>query len=203
MAERGYDGLVSRYLNRRLSRPVARALARTPVTPNQVSVAAFLAAAAAGAAFAAGLAPLGGAVAQASSVVDGVDGDLARAKGMSSRWGGAFDSVLDRYADVAILGGMTVWAVRHEDWPGAAAVGFLAVLGSLLISYSRARVEASTDAPLSDGLLGLASRDVRLFLVFLGGLAGQAYWTLALLAALTFATVLWRLAYLRFVLRPR
>jgi phosphatidylglycerophosphate synthase len=203
MAAPVYDGLVSRHLNRRFSRPMARALARTPVTPNQVSVVAFLTALASGAIFALGIAPLAGLVAQVSSVVDGADGDLARAKGMSSRWGGIFDAVLDRYADVAILGGMTIWAVQHEDWPGAAVAGFLAVLGSLVISYSRARVEASTEVALSDGLLGLASRDVRLLLVFLGALVGQAYWTLVILAALTNVTVAWRLLYLKLSLRPR
>lgn len=72
------EGLVSRYLNRRFSRPLARLLTRTPATPNQVSLASFAIAMGAMALFLTGHNIWGGVAAQASSVVDGADGDLAR-----------------------------------------------------------------------------------------------------------------------------
>src|SRR5688500_685519 len=100
------DGPVSRYLNRRISVPMARALRGTPITPNQVSVAALLMAAGALWLLAVGRNVEAALLIQASSIVDGVDGDLARVKNMASRFGGIFDATLDRYADCLIAGGL-------------------------------------------------------------------------------------------------
>ena len=99
---------------------------------------------------------------QASSIVDGVDGDLARAKNMASTFGGLFDAVLDRYADAAIAGGMAWYAFAHEDWPAPLVVGFAAMVGFILVSYSRARLETEGGLDAASELLGFASRDVRL-----------------------------------------
>jgi phosphatidylglycerophosphate synthase len=192
-----YDGVVSRYLNRPLSRPIAGALARTPVTPNQVTVFTLLLAAAAAAMVAAGWHIAGGIAIQAVSVVDGVDGDLARRTGRQSRFGGVLDAVTDRYADALMLGGMAIYAYRFEDWSRPGVVALLALAGALLVSYSRARIEASLDAAPSDGLFGLASRDVRSLVAAVGTVAGQCYWTLIVLAVASWLTVAWRLLYLR------
>src|SRR5438309_1571694 len=100
------DGPVSRYINRRLSQPIASALTRTPVTPNQVSVVALLAALVASSLVAVGRNIEGAVLIQSSSILDGVDGDLARAQGVESRFGALFDAVLDRYADAAVAAGM-------------------------------------------------------------------------------------------------
>ena len=193
-----YDGVVSRYLNRPLSRPAARLLARTPATPNAVTLFTLGLAVAAGALVAAGWNIAGGILIQAVSVIDGVDGDLARLKGMATRFGAVLDAVTDRYADALMLGGMTVYAARYEDWPRPEFVGMLALGAALTVSYSRARIEASMDAKPSDGLFGLASRDVRSLVAAAGAVAGQCYWTLVVLAAASAATVAWRLLYLGF-----
>ena len=191
------DGLVSRHVNRRFSRPLARWLTRTPVTPNQVSLASFAIALASLGLFLGGYNIWGGLAAQASSVVDGVDGDLARSKGMATRFGGFFDAVLDRYADVAILGGLTYWAIAYEEKTSSGfivVVGLLAIVGALVVSYTRARAEVSVGSSFP-GLAGtLASRDARLFIVMLGALLGQGLITLALLALLSNGVVLWRVA---------
>jgi phosphatidylglycerophosphate synthase len=195
-----YDGLVSRHLNRRLSRPAARALAPTPITPNAVTIFTGLLALATAAAVAAGWNIAGGIAIQVVSVVDGIDGDLARLRNTATRFGAFLDTVVDRYADAAIIGGMTIYAARFEDLPRPEAVGMLALAGALSVSYSRARIEASMpDAPANlDAIFGLASRDVRLLVAAVGTVAGQCYWTLVVLAAISGATVLWRLVYLRF-----
>ena len=187
------DGPVSRHLNRRISVPVARALAGTPLTPDHVSLIAFAMALGSLALLAAGRNIEGGILIQASSVADGVDGDLARAKGMATRFGGLFDSVLDRYADAAIIGGMAAWAYGREDWPQPLLVGLVAVVGALMVSYSRARLEREGGVEAAAGLRGFASRDVRLLMLAAGAVAGQAYWTLVVVAALSYATVAWRL----------
>jgi phosphatidylglycerophosphate synthase len=193
LATSSLDGPVSRYLNRRLSHPIARALRGTPITPNQVSVFALLLALAALALLADGRNIEAGMIIQVSSVVDGVDGDLARAKQMASKFGGVFDAVLDRYADAAIAGGLAWYALEHEDARGALVVGFAAVVAFILVSYSRARLEREAGVEATADLLGIASRDVRLLLLAIGAVLGQAYWTLVLVTALSYATVAWRL----------
>lgn len=186
------EGPVSRYLNRPLSRPVAGWLARTPVTPNQVSVFSLFMALGALGLFASGVHIAAGVLIQATSVADGVDGDLARLKGMATRFGSAFDAVLDRYADAAIVGGMAWWAWQHEDWPQPLLLGLVTLIGFLLVSYSRARLEVMDRGALFS-VPSLASRDVRLLLAAIGSLAGQVYWTMAVLAGLSYLLVAWRL----------
>lgn len=206
-----YDGLVSRYLNRPLSRRMARALGSTPLTPNVATVITLMLAAATGALVAAGWNIVGGVLIQFVSVFDGVDGDLARLKRMTTRFGAVLDAVMDRYEDAAILAGMTVYAVRFEEHAHAETVGLLALAGALVISYSRARIEASLPEALpasgqgeragplraTDAIFGLASRDVRLLVAAVGTVAGQCYWTLLVLAVASGLTIAWRLLYLR------
>ena len=151
--------------------------------------------------FAAGQ-PIGaGLLAQACSIVDGVDGDLARAKGMASRFGGFLDAVLDRYTDALILLGLTIWAASVTDGVLPWAAGFAALSGSFIVTYTRARIEESRRTMFDRGLSSLASRDVRLLLVMIGALAGQGTATLLALAALTNAIVVVRLFAARSALR--
>jgi phosphatidylglycerophosphate synthase len=128
--------------------------------------------------------------------VDGADGDLARLQGRSSRFGAVFDAVLDRYADAAIVGGMVWWAWTHPEVPGPEpqpfAVGIAALTGFLLLSYSGARLEGEGFREVLSGPALFASRDVRLLLAALGSLAGQTYWTLVVLAGLSYAVIVWR-----------
>lgn len=193
------DGPVSRYLNRRFSVPIANALAHTPITPNQVSVAAFAMALGALALLAIGRNIEAAVLIQSSSIVDGVDGDLARAKHAASTFGGLFDAVLDRYADAAIAGGMAWYAFNHENWPGPLVVGFAAIVGFILVSYSRARLETEGGRSVASDLLGVASRDVRLLALAVGAALGQCWWTLVVVAVLSYATVAWRLWQFRHI----
>ena len=194
------EGLVSKHLNRRVSRPLARMLARSPVTPNQVSVASFAVALGSLALFLSGQNVWAALAAQASSIIDGVDGDLARLKNMSTRFGGFLDAVLDRYADVAILAGLTYWSVEFEKLGSSGLTwtfGLLAVSGSLILSYTRARAEASHRVTFSGVALFLGSRDLRLLVVMIGALVGQALVTLAVLALFSNGVVAYRVALLR------
>ena len=196
-----YDGFVSRRLNRRISRPCARLLSHTPVTPNQVSVASLGVALAAFFFFVYDHHIVAGLLAQASSIVDGIDGDLARAKRMTSAFGGFMDSVLDRYADTLIILGFTVWAAGEGAQTHVWLVGFLALSGSFAVTYTRARLENVPRNVFDRGITSLASRDVRLFVIMIGAVAGQGLATLILLASATNAVVLIRLMYARRLLR--
>ena len=196
------DGIVSRYVNRRLSRPVAAGLARTPVTPNGATWFTLAFSLGVGAVVGLGWQVAGGIGIQLASIIDGVDGDLARLTGRTSRFGAALDAIADRYADAAILAGMTVYAARFEGEQYAAVVGALALAGALTVSYSRARAEAEGLWPIGGrwavvggrwdvgGMLGmLATRDVRLLAAAAGTVAGECFWTLAGLAAVSGVTV--------------
>ncbi len=204
MSEEGvYDGFISRQINRRLSRPIARALKHTPVTPNQVSVASLGVAALALVAFAYGYNIVGGVLTQVSSIVDGVDGDLARAKGMASQFGGFLDAVLDRYADVLILVGVTVWTASMQDGALVGVLGYGAISGRLVMSDARARGPGAVRTMFDRGITSLASRDARLLAIAVGAVAGLGLVTLAVIAASTHSVVLLRLVRARQVLANR
>jgi len=190
-----YDGFVSKHMNRKLSDPLARMLAGTRVTPNQATCWATGIAVFSFVSLVMGQNILGGILAQVSSVADGVDGSLARLKGMTSVFGGFLDSVLDRYADALIVLGMILWSRSHETYPGIWLVGFLAMSGILCVSYTRARIDPEHRLLFDKGLSSIASRDVRLFLMMLGCVASQVYFCLATIAILTNLVVFYRLVY--------
>ena len=194
------DGIVSRYVNRRVSRPLAAALAGTGATPNGMTAVTLAFSLGVGALVGLGCQVAGGIGIQLASIIDGVDGDLARLTGRASRFGAALDAVADRYADAAILAGMTVYAARFEEWPRPEVVGALALAGALTVSYSRARAEAEgLWGEVSGGGLGrwsvgavlgmLATRDVRLLGAAAGTVAGECYWTLVGLGVASGVTV--------------
>ena len=198
-----YDGFISRHINRRLSEPIARMLARTSLTPNQATWGAFGIATLSFASFVLGYNILGGILAQLSSIADGIDGSLARLKGMASVFGSFLDSVLDRYADALIVLGMTLWSLSHEGYPQVWLVGFLAIIGTLSVSYTRARIDPEHRLIFDRGLPSIASRDIRLFLIMLGGIIGQVYFCLLAIAILTNLVVFYRLVYSHRYLRPK
>jgi len=191
-----YDGYISKHINRKMSEPMARLLAKTRVTPNQMTWAAFGIALLSFVSFILGHNIIAGILVQLSSIVDGVDGSLARLKGMTSEFGGFLDSVLDRYADILIVLGLTLWSLSHETYSGIWLVGLLAITGTICISYTRARISPNHRHLFDKGFKSLASRDIRLFLIMLGAVIGQAYFCLILIAILTNVVVFYRLIYM-------
>ncbi len=191
-----YDGYISKHINRKMSEPMARLLAKTKVTPNQMTCAAFGIALLSFISFVLGYNIIAGLLVQLSSIVDGTDGSLARLKGMTSEFGGFLDSVLDRYADILIVLGLTLWSLSHETYPGIWLAGLLAITGIICISYTRARLSPNHRHLFDKGFKSLASRDIRLFLIMLGAVIGQAYFCLIVIAVLTNAVVFYRLIYM-------
>ncbi len=97
---------INRFLNRPLASLIVRALFRTRVTPNQVTVAGFLVGLAGAGLFLTGerwLVAAGGLLAQMSSIIDCADGMLARSRGQESELGAALDLILDRIGEFALL----------------------------------------------------------------------------------------------------
>jgi len=191
-----YDGYISKHINRKISEPMARLLAKTKVTPNQITWVAFGIALLAFISFVLGNNIIAGLLVQLSSIVDGIDGSLARLKGMTSEFGGFLDSVLDRYADILIVLGLTLWSLSRETYSGIWLVGLLAITGIICISYTRARINPNHRHLFDIGFKSLASRDIRLFLIMLGAVIGQAYFCLIVIAVLTNVVVFYRLIYM-------
>jgi len=179
-----------------MSEPMARLLAKTKVTPNQMTWAAFGIALLSFISFVLGYNIIAGLLVQLSSIVDGTDGSLARLKGMTSEFGGFLDSVLDRYADILIVLGLTLWSLSHETYPGIWLAGLLAITGIICVSYTRARINPNHRHLFDTGFKSLASRDIRLFLIMLGAVIGQAYFCLVVIAVLTNVVVFYRLIYM-------
>ncbi len=191
-----YDGYISKHINRKMSEPMARLLAKTQVTPNQMTWAAFGIALLSFVSFILGYNIIAGLLVQLSSIVDGIDGSLARLKGMTSEFGSFLDSVLDRYADILIVLGLTLWSLSHETYSGIWLAGLLAITGIICVSYTRARIDLNHRHLFDKGLKSLASRDIRLFLIMLGAVIGQAYFCLIVIAVLTNLVVFYRLIYM-------
>ncbi len=188
-AASGNDGFVSRHLNRKVSRRITRLLLRTPITANQASVLSFGVAAMGEGALMRGSWRLGGGLIQLSSILDGCDGEIARARLESSPAGGVFDATLDRWADALIVSGMAMGAGdRRASW-----AGYPALTGVLLVPYTRAKLEAELGrTPRGLTRLG-ATRDVRLSLLCLGALLRRPLVTLTVIAVASNAEVARRL----------
>jgi len=119
---------------------------------------------------------------QISSIVDGCDGEVARLKFQGSKYGAWFDAVLDRYADALIILGMVYgwWSIHSEVciW----IVGFFAMMGSFMNSYTAIKYDEVLLKRRENVRVG---RDLRLFLIMVGALLGQIYYTLFVLGVLT------------------
>ena len=140
--------------------PVERGLVRSGITPDALNFVGAAAGIAAGAAFAAGALGLAAWLLAAGGISDILDGRVARARRLASRYGAFLDSTLDRFAETGTFVGVA-WYFGGAPWLTTAAL--LALSGSLLVSYTRARGEA-LGAPFSGGLMQRAERVVLLIL---------------------------------------
>jgi CDP-L-myo-inositol myo-inositolphosphotransferase len=179
------DGPVSRWLNRPVSIRFSKILVNFNIMPNQISFFSFMLSMIAAGLFALGnygYLALGGIIAQFASIIDGSDGEVARLKYLSSDYGGWFDAVLDRYADAFLLFGLTWYVYSQNLSPWVLGVGFLAIIGSFMLSYTADKYDRLMENRIQKGIrLG---RDVRVFLIFLGALLNRPYLVLIVIAVL-------------------
>ncbi|MGH3421993.1 MAG: phosphatidylinositol phosphate synthase [Streptosporangiaceae bacterium] len=124
----------------RLFNPIGQALARTPITPNMITVAGTVGVCASTLAlFPIGWLFPGAAIATFFVFLDMLDGQLARIKGDSGTYGAFLDSTMDRLGDAAIFGGITIWFMRTDHLLGVVSLFCLA--GGMSVSYVKARAE--------------------------------------------------------------
>jgi len=179
----------------------ARVAHAVGLTPNQISLLGVLAALASAycylsSQFNDSLLIIAALLLLVSGFLDALDGVLARAFRGTTLLGGFLDSLLDRYSDAIILVSIILGRLIADSqlW---GMVGFAAVIGSLLVSYSRARAEA---AGIRMETVGLAERAERIIIIaaasFLNLLwADTLRWSVLLLAVLTNLTVMQRAVY--------
>jgi 1L-myo-inositol 1-phosphate cytidylyltransferase / CDP-L-myo-inositol myo-inositolphosphotransferase len=193
------DGPVSRWLNRPLSTRLSMALASLRPAPDLVSLVAFALGLAGAVLLAAGRGLAGGLLVHASSVADGVDGEVARLQLRGGPRGALLDGVLDRVADAAVLAGLGLWALDGHDARGVLALTVAATTGALLSMASKDRAAALGLPPAPERALGwlLGGRDGRLLLVAVGALIGAPVAALAAVTATSALSLVLRVAFLR------
>jgi CDP-L-myo-inositol myo-inositolphosphotransferase len=198
------DGPVSRFLNRPVSTRASMALAHLPIHPDAVSFVAFLVALGAAWSLGVGAAVAGAALVHVSSLLDGVDGEIARLQVRTTPGGALLDGVLDRLADAAVLGGLTVWALERSDAPEVVAIlAIAATTGSMLSMASKDRIAALGLPPAPERWIGflLGGRDARLLLVAVAAVASRPEIGLAVVAATSGLSLAVRLLLTRAALR--
>lgn len=176
----------------RVLTPAGQALARTPLTPNVITVIGTLGVSAGALAlFPVGELFAGTMVCTFFVLADMLDGALARVKGTSGPWGAFLDSTLDRVADASVFGGLMLWFMLGGHSRLLAGVALFCLVSGMLVSYTKARAE---------GLgyrcnVGIAERSERLLIgLVAAGLSGLGVpyvlaiglWILAGLSAVTF-----------------
>jgi len=186
-----------RALPRQVTTPVVTVLARLGVTPNMLTVAQLLGGVVAALIIASGELVWGGIAVLLAATLDAFDGALARSTGRATRFGGVFDSVFDRLFEGVVLGGLLYYYLERGAREESMLV-FATVVGSLCVSYVRARAEVEGVA-LYDGLF---TRVVRIILLTAGLVIGGLTLILWVLAVMTNLTALHRLFVVWQRLRP-
>lgn len=192
--------------------PLLRLLLRLKVTPNVVTVVGLL-----GNVVAAWLFVLaaqcyaddaeraytlvlgGGCWILGAGLFDMMDGRLARLGGLSSRFGALLDSSLDRYSELLTLSGIAVLLLRAgDDWLWAGVVTFAAIVGSMMVSYVRARAEG-LGISCKVGIMQRPERVVVTAVTAIAtGLGADLLWLavgMAVIALLANLTAVWRIIY--------
>ena len=191
-----------------LINPIIKGMIKMGITPNMVTTIGFVGNVIAAFLFihASQLTPLsmgfswigwGGAILLFSGLFDMMDGRLARLGNMSTTFGAFWDSTLDRYSELFSLFGITLYLMTASGiWAGV--ITFLALVGSIMVSYVRARAEGLG----IECKVGLMQRPERVVVTALAaiitGMTSNLWWLIggmALIAVLANITAFWRVAH--------
>lgn len=177
---------------RRVAEGVVSPLARRGVDPNLVTIVGFLLNIVTAAVLATGHLSAGGVLLLVSGLFDMLDGALARVGNNQSDFGAFLDSLLDRYSEATILLALIYVFTIRQQTPNVLLV-YLVAVGSILISYARARAESLG----LEAKVGIAPRPERVLILGAGLLINPetTVVALAVLAFLTHVTALQRLLH--------
>jgi len=125
-----------------------------------------------------------------SGFFDLVDGRVARASNQVTRFGGFFDSIVDRYSDASLFFGLLVFYARGNRF-FYVVLAALAMISAIMVSYARARAESLIGACR----VGFMERPERLVLLIIGALFNVMAPVLWVIAVLSTITVVHRVIY--------
>lgn len=178
-----------------------RPLARLGVSPNMLTVIGLLLSFITAAVLVQGSLFVGGLLVLFAGIFDMFDGAMARVRNAATTFGAFLDSTLDRYSESIILLGLLFYALSHPGlhdalWPFAheqmwmIALIYIAVVGSLMVSYTKARAEG-LGLECRTGILARPERVIILAIGLLSG-TGICMWALVLLAVFSNVTAVER-----------
>ena len=171
------------YGSNKIIRLIVRGLALSRIHPNVLTFLGLLINVVAAYLLAVGVFRWGGAVIIGAGLFDMVDGRVARETNRVTRFGGFFDSVLDRYSDLILLVGLLVW-YGSINRPFYVVLTAFAMMACVMVSYVRARAENSI--PMCK--VGFMERPERVVLVIIGALTyhmAPVLWVIAVLGNIT------------------
>ena len=182
----------ARRIFRGVLEPTAAALVRLGLHPNAMTLAGLAGNAAGALALAYGQMTLGGVLILLAGPLDALDGTMARQLGQPTRFGGFVDSITDRWSEMLIFLGLLYWYLQRGDTLACVLV-FAATMGSVMVSYTKARAEALG----FDCNVGLLTRMERYLVLAPALLFNQPWVALWLMAVLANVTALQRAWHVR------
>lgn len=176
--------VVSTYLNRPLSNVITYFLIDRDVTPSQISAFTSIFSLLVSLAYSMGNFVLGGVLTQITSIVDGVDGEIARAKNLCSEIGGVLDSIFDRFAEIMICIGVAVGVSTVRDAYTAWLFSAVGIIGFLIDTYIAELVKSRTGLSLHETVKRIeeklrfspSDRGMKLMIIFILSLFGLPEW---------------------------
>ena len=166
-------------------------LGKFGVTPNMLTIAGFILNCVVAAIIASGRGQLGGVLLLFASAFDMLDGAVARSTGKTSRFGGFFDSTVDRYSEIIVYVGLLWYMLGTGDWKSGSMLVLLSATGAVMVSYARARAEAAG----WKASVGILARPERVVVLSLGLIIDRPMWALIILAIATNLTAVMRIAH--------
>jgi len=172
--------------------PIARLLAKSRISPNFFTLIGFIITIFAGFLYGKGIFLLAGITLIVAGLFDILNGDIARISKRATKFGAFLDSTLDRYSDFAILMGMFYYYYYSRNTLACSLV-LLTILGSYLVSYTRARAEGLGEKCK----VGIGDRAIRVIIIIIGSFLGPRIFVafLGLLAVLANLTAIHRIYY--------
>lgn len=179
---------------------IIQPLARLGVTPNMLTVIGLLLSILTALVIAQGSLFAGGLLVLFAGIFDMFDGAMARVRNAATTFGAFLDSTLDRFSESIILFGLLYYALQRPGlqdrfWPAPyeqmwmIAFIFVAAVGSLMVSYTKARAEGLG----FECKTGLLARPERVIILAIGLLTNTTIWALALLAVFSNVTAIERI----------
>lgn len=179
--------MLSEWCGHILDRPLAPLARRIPFSPNILTIAGLFVNAAAAALISYDLV-IAGIVVLFGGVFDMLDGVVARANGKSTKFGAFLDSTLDRYSDSLLIIG-AAWFFYIAGNSAGVLVSIIALVGSIVTSYARARAEGLG----VECNVGILERPERVVLIALGCITGLLLPAMIIIAVLSHITVIQRI----------